>query len=45
MLLLLSNIQPRSFEDYIYISSVVQLVVFNTQVEIVVLEEIIIKKV
>ena len=43
--LLLSNISMGSFDNYIYISSVVQPVVFNTQVEIVVLEETTIKKV
>jgi hypothetical protein len=45
LLVLFGSIPPKSFDEYIYITSVVQPVVLNTQTEVVILEESIIKKV
>lgn len=45
LLVLFGSIPPKSFDEYIYITSVAQSVILNTQTEIVVLEETTIKKV
>lgn len=45
LLILFGSIPPKSFYEYIYITSLVQSIVINTQTEVVVLEESIIKKV